>query len=607
MSDQAELGSAAPVYEVPSRHIVSVEHPAIIKNVDKAIETLQGDAGIAKILNPPKADAPAHLTLRPEDALARPVQSTSSSANNILLKVTVPKRTGRRRKKGSNDPFTEPHPVATGHSVPSRRAAHDLLRSLRDNVGNYRVEAVGRVDRTHVFRGMPDFVFSTTASSFTNRFREQILSYDYDKMKRFDLDMTRGATSDVDIIPPPSFSRGDYPFGYMYRQNPTVKQSIDTTGKITTVNTQQATKILTYMVDNDASSIPMKHSDDLPQIETLDKTLRETISVLQSLFVERPAWTRRALRNQLKTAEQRSALRHAIPYTGYIFRAGPWRDAIVRFGHDPRTTPESRKYQTLMFKILPRESEVARDGGGKRYTFPRSEKAFGTTAAADPSTTISSDDITSVNSHIFTGHPPLPRDGKLWMLCDITDPQLSHVLFPERNSNNITDFLRPTCELLSDGWYHSGTLAKVRTVMRAKIQVLIEDKTPHEEDYERVLTLPDHVDLNDTNLVAFSLDPDVASQRDTQLATEVRSTIKSLPSWKAAVERGRGDKEKRVQWTGVVAEAEAESEGEEEEIERRELLEAQVAAAVAAREQVEEDEDEDDDHENEDDEDILMD
>lgn len=49
MSDQAELGSAAPVYEVPSRHIVSVEHPAIIKNVDKAIETLQGDAGIAKV------------------------------------------------------------------------------------------------------------------------------------------------------------------------------------------------------------------------------------------------------------------------------------------------------------------------------------------------------------------------------------------------------------------------------------------------------------------------------------------------------------------------------------------------------------------------------
>lgn len=81
--------------------------------------------------------------------------------------------------------------------MPSRRAAHDLLRSLRDNVGKYQVEAVGRVDRTHVFRGewnillyrlkslintyllgMPDFVFSTTASSFTNRFREQILSYD---------------------------------------------------------------------------------------------------------------------------------------------------------------------------------------------------------------------------------------------------------------------------------------------------------------------------------------------------------------------------------------------------------------------------------------------
>jgi general transcription factor 3C polypeptide 5 (transcription factor C subunit 1) len=39
----------APYYSIPARHIVSVEHPAIIKNVDKAIETLQGNAGISKV------------------------------------------------------------------------------------------------------------------------------------------------------------------------------------------------------------------------------------------------------------------------------------------------------------------------------------------------------------------------------------------------------------------------------------------------------------------------------------------------------------------------------------------------------------------------------
>jgi general transcription factor 3C polypeptide 5 (transcription factor C subunit 1) len=39
----------APFYNIPSRQIVSIEHPAIIKNVDKAIETLQGSAGIVKV------------------------------------------------------------------------------------------------------------------------------------------------------------------------------------------------------------------------------------------------------------------------------------------------------------------------------------------------------------------------------------------------------------------------------------------------------------------------------------------------------------------------------------------------------------------------------
>lgn len=35
-------------------------------------------------------------------------------------------------------------------------------------------------------------------------------------MKEFDLDMSRGAGSNLDIIPPPSFSHGDVPFNYMY-------------------------------------------------------------------------------------------------------------------------------------------------------------------------------------------------------------------------------------------------------------------------------------------------------------------------------------------------------------------------------------------------------
>lgn len=42
----------APSYPIPSRRIVTVEHPAIIKNVDKAIDTLRGNTGISKVRIP---------------------------------------------------------------------------------------------------------------------------------------------------------------------------------------------------------------------------------------------------------------------------------------------------------------------------------------------------------------------------------------------------------------------------------------------------------------------------------------------------------------------------------------------------------------------------
>lgn len=84
--------------------------------------------------------------------MSRPLQSTSTATNNILLKVTVPKRTGRKRKRGSDEPFSGPIPVAG--SEPQRRDAREVVRTLRDNAGRYQVEPIGMVRRTHVFRGL---------------------------------------------------------------------------------------------------------------------------------------------------------------------------------------------------------------------------------------------------------------------------------------------------------------------------------------------------------------------------------------------------------------------------------------------------------------------
>ncbi|OJD26837.1 hypothetical protein ACJ73_01772, partial [Blastomyces percursus] len=370
----------SPWYSIPAREIVTVEHPCVVKNLDKGIETLNGNGGIPRasrnkspppfsqhILNPPRQDASIDLFLSLEDGMSRPLSSTCNPANNILLKITVPKRTGRKRKRGSDEPFTddlndveeasEPASSVTGRSsatAPSRALnARALLRRLQDNVGKYEVEPIGCVERMHNFRGMPDFVYSTISSPFMTKFRENILPFRYDKLKEFQFDMTKGTTSNVDIIPPPALSRGDVPFNYLYRQNPTVKQSIGPSGEIKTTNTQQIVKVLTHLVACDVPSVPTAPRENCPPIHTLDKTLQETIAILQSLFETRVAWTRRGLRNHLTTTEQKYALRLAVPYVGYIFRSGPWRDAIVKFGHDPRLRPSSCVYQTFMFRTLP--------------------------------------------------------------------------------------------------------------------------------------------------------------------------------------------------------------------------------------------------------------
>jgi general transcription factor 3C polypeptide 5 (transcription factor C subunit 1) len=97
-----------------------------------------------------------------------PVLSHNSPSNNVLLKITVPKRTGRKRKRGSDESFTYPN----GQTLPSdgnedapcdedvevlskyrmdKPAA--ILRKIRDNRDNYQVEAVAEIRQSHRYRG----------------------------------------------------------------------------------------------------------------------------------------------------------------------------------------------------------------------------------------------------------------------------------------------------------------------------------------------------------------------------------------------------------------------------------------------------------------------
>jgi general transcription factor 3C polypeptide 5 (transcription factor C subunit 1) len=382
-------------------------------------------------------------------------------------------------------------------------------------------------------------------------------------MRQFDISMSRGETKNVDLVPPPALTKTFIPYQYTYRQNPTVKLSQDTSGNITAINTQKPNKVFTHLVTCDIPEVPSEPRDGIPPISSLDPELQKVIATVQELFKERLAWTRRALLNAIPGKDQRYVLKYAISYVAYIFRSGPWRDAIVKLGHDPRKDIESRKYQTFVFRVLAREPEVGRDGGGSARQHQLSTNSSRNFSGLDISSIPTVTRTENPTSHLWTGKAPLALDGKIWMVCDIVDPILKQILYPP-NANNET-FLRTECEIFSDGWYGSGTLAKAKVIMRQKIHALSQEhREPSDAEYECLLGFPDHVtEADGLKLERFHLDAEKATPRETMLATEVRATIKGAISWRM-LGKGSARTTAAANTASTVTPADAEDEEERE-------------------------------------------
>lgn len=104
------------------------------------------------------------LYLRPDNPTARPLTSHNALTHNVVLKVTVPKRTGRKRKRGTDGPWEgEFEPAAAGGQddlASANLLSRDrydtprlLRRKLQDNVGKYQIEPIGVIHNTHRYRG----------------------------------------------------------------------------------------------------------------------------------------------------------------------------------------------------------------------------------------------------------------------------------------------------------------------------------------------------------------------------------------------------------------------------------------------------------------------
>lgn len=114
-----------------------------------------------------------------------------ASSHNVVFKVTVPKRTGRKRKRGSDGPW-EGDIEETGQKNASSKTdfrskarldeARVVRRKLQDNIDRYQAEVVGVIKHTHRYRGMVDFNYSMKNNEFMNNFTDTLLSKDCESL-----------------------------------------------------------------------------------------------------------------------------------------------------------------------------------------------------------------------------------------------------------------------------------------------------------------------------------------------------------------------------------------------------------------------------------------
>ena len=367
----------------------------------------------------------ADLFFRPTDPMAKSIPSKSVSTGNVLVQITVPRRTGRKRKRDSQEPFQY-------HNLPEQSEgqgpflkigdAKKLLRTLKDNPERYTIQGLGHVDQTHRFRAMHDLVYSTASIPFVQRVTKELISMDYDSIRKFKFDSNAHETTPGgDLIPPVLFTHHHIPFNYAYNQNPSVIQVDTPAGNKRTFNPQLARRSKLVRLSFDAKEVPEGPSPEIPTLDLLDDKMRDYVQKARNLFEERPIWTRRALFNMIPDPQWDSIAKMVLPHVAYEFRSGPWRDSLVRFGVDPRKDPKYRVYQTLMFQF---DTAV-----GLKKTAVTGGRRVQASGPRVPKEEIKARDDggLGVRSHIFDG-TRFGQDGKVWQVCDITDKTLKRIL-----------------------------------------------------------------------------------------------------------------------------------------------------------------------------------
>ncbi|KAF5387778.1 hypothetical protein D9615_000215 [Tricholomella constricta] len=478
----------APEHPLPQVPFYSIEYPGYVgpTSVPLALSNLGGQSTLDSAFKraASKTETLIELKLRPGQPFAHPVPGDVVATNNILLKIVK-----RRRKKRLNGEMSD------------------------GAVGEYTAEALGIIPKTARFRSMVDYQYQPDMNDPVSKLRVAMDNMDVEALQSYvipeekanymvpcegspsgtDMDLDANLDpqltgipvppphpeshssskpamrSNLRLFPPPLFSRQTIPQAYNFKSNTAsmVSTSVDEeTG-------EEKKRLINRMRWKGYGPASIIFADAIvpdkpPQVveEGRDLIDQKILKKLETLFVERPIWTRMSLFNQLPANETREILnsKALLPLVCYVFQDGPWRDTLVRFSYDPRKDRSARFYQRLYFRNanhpIARPSVITRRQDRSAANTQIRAMEEGTEKEADRKRTVT-------------------KETAAFQLCDITDPMLKEMI-------DEPDDLREECNE-RDGWYTSHAFERIKTVLRHKFFSLLEGHPVSDEECRALL------------------------------------------------------------------------------------------------------------------------
>lgn len=314
--------------------LVRVQYPAVVKNVDKAVLTLGGLAGVERAVTQKQK---LQINFHPNSIYNKGAIAECDSKPGILLKVHI-----KAPKKGNSE--------------------------KKSSVLTY--DIVGYSTKNYTFNKLIDFQYlplvakypETPSSTVTNIYKN-ILPDNQSNLLNPDWWLVNAKTNMPLFITPPFYTRFDTSKNKLY-VNPQEKyDSIERPGiKNVFASNQTRTKKNSNVISafnriKQKTSIFLTFDDEEVPTEALNsstelikrRNYQRYLLAIQQCFEDRPIWSKAAVR--FKTQIPNEPLKYLLPAVSFYFSTGPWRSMWVRFGYDPRKDPNARIFQTLDFRL----------------------------------------------------------------------------------------------------------------------------------------------------------------------------------------------------------------------------------------------------------------